>query len=188
MTDKPDAKTFDLGQFLAGRGYPEKKVDIFLDEEAGLAIAEANAELTRLSGLGKTDEYEALEKRQQELIASLAERKLTVTVRGIPRKMKRDIFAKVEAEHPSKKDAFGREELTVAAMEATDNLLWAAYIVQIETPDGATITPSEKDIVDLRDLAPMADLKAIQQAIAAVDEAGEGFEIAARNVDFLSKP
>jgi len=66
--------------------------------------------------------------------------------------------------------------------------MWTAHIVTIVSPDGSAMTPGEDDIVALRDLAPMADLKAIQNAIDEIEEAGEGFEIAARSVDFLSKP
>ena len=185
---KPDAKTFDLGEFLTGRGYPEKTVPIFLDEEAGFTIAETNKTLQTLSNLGKADEYDALELKQNELIASLNERRLSVTVRGIPRKVKRDIYATIQAKHKPSKDAFGREEFSQEASELTDVLMWTAHIVTIVSPDGSAMTPGEDDIVALRDLAPMADLKAIQSAIDEIEEAGEGFEIAARSVDFLSKP
>ncbi len=189
MTDiSPSPKTFDLGEFLAGRSYPEKTVNIYLDEAAGLAISETNERLNLLSKLGEVDEYNELEKKLQSLIESLDERKMQVTVRGIPRKLVKDIIAKITAEHPPKKDAFGREESTPEADEALSTLLWSAHIVQIVAPDGSTITPSEGDVAALRDLAPQADLRAIQKAIDEVSNASDGFEVAARSVDFLSKP
>jgi hypothetical protein len=188
IVDKPDVKTFDLGEFLAGRGYPEKTVSIFLDEAVGFTIAETNKTLQKLSDLGKADEYDALELKQNELIASLNERKLAITVRGIPRKVKRDIYATIQAKHKPSKDAFGREEFSQEAAELTDVLMWTAHIVQVAPANGSAITPSEGDIIALRDLAPMADLKTIQNAIDEIEEAGEGFEIASRSVDFLSKP
>jgi hypothetical protein len=188
IVDKPDVKTFDLGEHLAGRGYPEQEVSIFLDETIGFAIAEADRKLQTLSSLGKTEEYNALEEKQQVLFDSLAERRLVVTVRGVPRKVKRDIYAKVQSEFPAKKDAFGREEFPVEASELTDQLLWTAHIVKVTSPDGTSVTPSPDEVQQLRDLAPMADLKSIQAGIEKVDNAGEGFEIASRSVDFLSKP
>lgn len=184
----PTAKTFDLGAMLAGRGYPETTVDIYLDEAAGLAISEANAELTRLSGLGLTKEYNSLEKTFAELLKDLEARKLTVTVKGVPRKVKADIVKKVTTEHPAKKDAFGREEFSDEANDALTKLLWRAHIVRVVDPSGATITPSEDDITALLDLAPAADVRAIDSAIGKVDGASEGFEAVARGTDFLSKP
>lgn len=186
--ETPTAKTFDLGAILAERSYPETTVDIYLDEATGLAITEVNAELNRLSGLGKTKEYNALEKKFQTLLEDLDGRKLTVTVKGIPRKVKSDIIKKVTTENPSKKDAFGREEFSAEADEALTKLLWQAHIVSVTDPSGAKITPSEKDISDLLDLAPTADIKAIDAAIGKVDAASEGFEAVARGTDFLSKP
>lgn len=189
MTDAaPNPKTFDLGEFLAGRSYPEKTVNIYLDEAAGLAINETNKELDTLSRLGKVDEYNELEKKLASLIESLDERKMQVTVRGVPRKLVKDIITKIEAEYPSKRDAFGRDEQNSEADEALSCLLWSAHIVQIVAPDGSTVTPSEADIVALRDLAPQADLRAIQKGIDEVNSASDGFEVAARSVDFLSKP
>lgn len=186
--ETPTAKTFDLGAILAERSYPETTVDIYLDEATGLAITEVNAELNRLSGLGMTKEYNDLEKKFQALLKDLDGRKLTVTVKGIPRKTKSDIIKKVTTENPSKKDAFGREEFSAEADEALTKLLWQAHIVSVTDPSGAKITPSEKDISDLLDLAPTADIKAIDAAIGKVDAASEGFEAVARGTDFLSKP
>lgn len=188
MTEAPSPKTFDLGEFLAGRSYPEKTVSIYLDEAAGLTLLEMNKELDRLSTLKDTKAFEALDKAQQNLIKSLDERKIQVTVRGLPRKLVKDIVAKVEAEYPTKRNAFGQEELNPDGNEALSSLIWAAHITQIVSPDGSTITPSEDDIKALRDLAPQADLRAIQKAIDEVNGASDGFEIASRSVDFLSKP
>ena len=186
--ETPTAKTFDLGAMLAGRGYPEKTVSIYLDEAAGLAINETNEQLNILSKLGKADEYEKLQKKLDGLIKSLDKQKMQVTVRGVPRKLVKDIVAKIEAEYPSKKDAFGRDETNSQADEALSCLLWSAHIVKIAAADGSTITPSEEDIATLRDLAPQADLRAIQRAIDDVNTASDGFEVATRSVDFLSKP
>jgi hypothetical protein len=184
----PTAKTFDLGAMLAGRGYPETTVDIYLDEAAGLTIAETNVELTRLAGLGQTKEYETLEKKFRAMLKDLESRKLSVTVKGVPRKVKADIVKKVTTEHPAKKDAFGRQDFSSEADEALTRLLWQAHVVQIVDPSGAVLTPSEQDISDLLDLAPTADVKAIDGAIGRIESAGEGFEVAARGADFLSKP
>jgi predicted phage gp36 major capsid-like protein len=188
MTEAPSPKTFDLGQFLAGRSYPEKTVNIYLDEAAGLTLLEMNKKLDRLSTLKDTEAFTELEAKQVALIESLNERRMQVTVRGVPRKVLSDIFKMVDTELPPKKDAFGREEIDAARDERVSNLLWAASIVKIVSPDGGEITPSETDIVALRELAPTADLRTIQGAIDEVAAAGDGFEVAARSVDFLSKP
>jgi hypothetical protein len=184
----PDVKTFDLGAILAGRGYPEVTVDIYLDEKAGLAIAETNAELSRLSGLGMSKEYTVLEKKFNGMLEELSARKLSVTVRGIPRKVKNDIVKKITIEFPSKKDAFGREDFSREADNKLTALLWQAHVVQVVSADGVSLTPSEKDIEDLLDLAPTADIRTIDAAIGKVESAGEGFDAVARGSDFLSKP
>lgn len=188
MTETPNPKTFDLGEFLAGRSYPEKTVSIYLDEAAGLTLLMMNKELDRLTTLKDSDGFAELEAKQIALIESLNERRMQVTVRGVPRKVLSDIFKLVDAELPPKKDAFGREDFDAAREERASSLLWTASIVKIVSPDGGQITPSEEDVVGLRELAPNADLRTIQAAIDEVAAAGDGFEVAARSVDFLSKP
>lgn len=189
-----DKKTFDLGEVLAGRGYPETQVYVYFDEKAGYAIQEANERLTELSGLASTDksgkrakEYDALEEELGKLIADLDERKFTVKLKGTPPKVLRDILKKIDSKHPPKKDAFGREEFSQDREDMFKALLWQSHITQIVDPSGGTITPNEEDIQNLFDLAPTADIKAIDKGISDLSDAGGGFEVAARGTDFLSK-
>lgn len=192
---KPDVKTFDLGAVLAGRGYPETEVTVYFDEATGLAISEANEKLSELAGLAATDssgkrskEYDSLEAELAKMVASLSERKFTIKIKGTPPKVKQDILRQVDAKFPAKRDAFGREDFDQSREDEFQRLMWATHIVRIIDPSGAEITPTEDDVKDLRDLAPLADQLSISQGIAHVGEAGKGFSIAARDVDFLSKP
>ena len=183
-----DAKTFDLQAVLAGRGYPEKVVYVYFDEAAGQEIRDINERLNTLSGLGLTDEYNALEEELNQKMRSLNERRYEVHLKGVPRKVKQDIIKSVLAKFPPKKDAFGREEYDGAVDEELALLTYQSRIVKIVAPDGAETLPSEDDIKAILELAPVADIKTIDAAINELDSAGDGFEQAARNTDFLSKP
>ena len=187
MTE-PSAKTFDLQAVLAGRGYPEKVVHVYFDEAAGQEIRDLNARLTTLSGLGLSDEYDKAEQELFDKMKSLNERRYEIHLKGVPRKIRADILKSALAKFPSKKDAFGRDEYDSGIDDEIARLTYQSRIVKIVSPDGDEKVPTEDDIQAILDLAPVADIKTIDSAINELDSAGEGFEQAARNTDFLSKP
>lgn len=183
-----DPKTFDLVAVLAGRNYPETTATVYFDEAAGLEIANRDKELQRLSNLGKADEYTALEEVQNAAIEALKDQAFTFTIRGVSRKVKSDVVKQVMAEHPSERNAFGVAEPNPAADERITELIWQTHIVGVTSPTGETTgQPDEDTVKQLLGLLPQSAYLAIEKAINEVTEgAKSGFEIAARDADFLS--
>lgn len=189
MPETPDFATFDIGEVLAGRGYPETEVAVYMDEQSGYAVNLINEELTRLSGLGLVEEYAELEAKFNTMLADLNGSRYVFTLKGTPRKVKADIVRSVLAEYPEKKDFLGRVEDNPEREEKYANLLWASHVARITAPNGAVSVPTYDNIVQFRDYAPIAAIEAIETGITELTSGAKaGFEAAARNTDFLSEP
>lgn len=186
----PAAGLFDIGAVLAGRGYPEVEVPFFLDESAAIALARAEKQLTTLALLGKTEEHDALDKTVADLRASLRSQQYVYHLRGVPNKTRQDILTKAFEKYPRVKDMFGTEERNDERDLYYTTLLWQAMTVKITAPNGAVqITPSLESIQQFRDFAPTAALDAISAGIQELTTGVKaGFEAAAQETDFLSKP
>lgn len=184
---EPDKNEFDLFAAITGRAYPEASVDIYLDEAKGLRVAELNARLDQLSALGLTDEYNSVEAEFEALIDELREDRIRVNLKGVPVRVKKDILRKVSSENPPTRDAFGREQYGPEAEDALDLLSLQAHVTTIENADGEGKAPSEEELKALLDYAPTSAIKQIMQAIQGLEKSSEGFEIASRGADFLSK-
>lgn len=182
MSTELDFETFDLAEVLAGRGYPEKEVSVYFDEQVGYAIHEFRQRMRLL----ESDEYASAEKELAALVESLNDQRYTFTLRGVPMQVQSDIFKRAKAQFEPKKKSGTIDNDEV--VEHYTNLLWAAYIVKITSPSGAVQTsPGEDAVALIRAKAPAAAIAAIQEGISELAEGTKsGFEYAAKSADFLS--
>lgn len=194
MTDDltGDALGFDLLGAIEGTTFPEAEVDFWFDAAAANLVNSLNKRLTLLGTLGRVEEYEALEPVFNDALANLADSKYTVTVRGVPREVKKAWVAKAEAKHADKKpDKNGFVEPNLKALQYIQLLQWQSQIVKIENPEGKVNTgPFDEAIIDnLLNKAPEASLSAVAAAIEELDTGAKaGYEVAVRNLDFSQEP
>lgn len=190
MTDAPNAETFDLGAFLAGVNYPTDEVEVFFAEDVAYALNKVNSAIKRAEILEDADALRELEGKRDELInAGLASR-LVIHIQGISRRTEKDINAKVMSEYPVETNLIGTVKPNPERAEALANLFWAAYITQIEAPNGSVLTaPGLEDIKRLRDTAPESAIETIESAINGLTTGAKGgFESLAQEHGFLSQP
>jgi len=190
MSETPETKTFDLAAVLEGRDYPEKTVDVYFDESLGMAVSEANNILGDLAKKGESSAYKDAEKKFEDLLKTAEKHRYRVLLRGVPRKVKKDILTRLMAEYPKDKNIFDLDSFTPEKEEFYSGLLWEAYVVNITDPSGATSgKPNQDDIRTFRSYAPQSAVNAIEQGIQDLEnEVSAGFEVIARSADFLSKP
>lgn len=192
MTNAVDPGSFDLIDAINGTTYPEEEVPFLFDARAANAIAGLDAELKKNLALGRVEQYEEVEKVYFEAIENLKPAMFKVTVKSVPREVKKAIIAKADAKHPKEFNALtGAEEVSDEKEEYFNVLNWRAHISKIEDPSGRVIHgPLPEDHIQLLlDKGPDASLAAVASKIAELESgAASGYEQAIRNLDFLSKP
>lgn len=186
----PSASTFDITAVLQGRGYPELEVPFYVDEPSALALSQAEKQLTNLAMLGKTTEHDELEKRVNDLRDALRANRFTYHLRGIPNKVRQDVYRKAFEKYPRQQSFIGIEEDNPERDAYYTTLLWQAMTVKIVAPDGAVqVNPPLEVVQQFRDFAPSAALNAIDAGIQELSNGVKaGFETAAQETDFLSQP
>jgi len=184
MTETPDAKTFDIVGFLAGRDLPTREVKVPFDEDLLLRISEVEKARNKI-GLSE-DEVEALDKEMDELQARYRDESFTFTIKAIPEHVRRDITDKNLRDHPITTDAFGREQPDPEANAALALSTWAAYVLSVTDPSGATSPVGESGAKALYDNAPAAVHMALNEGISEVMAGStKGFKVA-QGLNFLS--
>ncbi|MCK9599199.1 MAG: hypothetical protein M0R06_09175 [Sphaerochaeta sp.] len=177
-------KTFNLKAALAGISYPEETVTVFLDAKLMYEYSQAKREWDYdPANKEKEARVEELEKKFEDIA-------LTITVKDMPSRIRKDVVKKVRAEFPAEVNMFGVPIDTVEGQEELQVHLWALYITSITAPDGTVIAPpSLDDIRALRDAAPDIALGAIKTAIDGLTEITKsGYEQAVQAPGFLSQP
>lgn len=186
--EAPDFKTFDIADMFAGISYPEDSVTINTDARAAFEIHRLKEEALR--AVQDKDEAKGrdVESRLKALLEKAKNTQFTIHVRGVSRDDRRNVEEIVEAEFPTKRDLFGREEVNRAGNEKYENLMWALYITRIERPDGsALVAPTEADVALIRGRTPESELLRVAEAIRGLQEGAKGgFETLAQDTDFLS--
>lgn len=184
-----NAKTFDLGAVLAGQDYPEKTVDVYFNEALAFEITKLNDELKFLKALDD-DKYVALQDKFDKLIKEAEQFRYVFHLKAAPSRVKNDIKAQVDREYPVKHNQIGFPEPDPVRDRLYASLMMQVYVTKIVAPDGAEIVaPSIEIINDFMDNAPSHALAKVENAIVAFDaEVANGFEVAAKSADFLSKP
>jgi len=177
-----EPKKFNLIAALVGRSFPKETVTVFLDE----ALMYEYAKAARASDLDPADKGKEL--IREEMAKAFAELKMTVTVQGIPRHVRKAVLDAVRIEHPAKQNAFMQDVPDPVADELVTLGYWKQAVVEMTSPDGEAFLPTEEDIESFRANAPDSSVMAVDQAIFGMHtEAGKGYEQAVQELDFLSQ-
>jgi hypothetical protein len=99
-----DRKVFNLADFVKGRSYPEAEVVIFLDDNAGLKIAELK---DNLSGEKNPDVVDSIQKRIDELTQEIHNSALIFKMRGVSQEIVEAILKKTNLRHNIAKSSDG---------------------------------------------------------------------------------
>lgn len=75
--------SFNLGEFVKGRGYPQDTVEIYVDVESAYELSKLNEKLIKAT---ETEESEKLEAEAKVLSDKILASKLTFNMRGIDQK------------------------------------------------------------------------------------------------------
>jgi hypothetical protein len=97
---------FNLADAIKGRSYPEKTITIFTDAKAAFELKELNDAMNDFDYTEPIEEYEALEKKAQELAKTISDSKLIFKMRGISQEKVQEITSKLE---PEGEDVSGHE-------------------------------------------------------------------------------
>ena len=179
----PDPKTFTLKDALAGISFPEETVTVFLD--AGLMYEYAQAKRD-MDYDPANNEKQAKVEELETLFKDIA---LTVRVKDMPSKIRKDVVKKVRVEYPPTTNMLGMAIDTPEGQEELQVQLWSMYVISITAPDGTVISPDADDIRTLRDNAPDIALNAIKSAIDGLtDITKSGYEQIVKEPGFLSQP
>ena len=190
MTDEitGDPGTFDLLGAIEGTTFPETTVPFLFDAEAANALAAINREMQKALILERKDEYEALEVSYGAAREALKGATFEVTLKSIPRKVKKAILAEADAKYKPKHNALtGREEDNFEKVEFYNLLTWRAHIVKFTDPTGKVVNgPLDRELVGkLLDNAPEASIAAVSEAIDDLENGSKaGYEQAVQMLDF----
>ena len=184
MTTELTPETFDLISVLAGRSYPTLERPIYFNESLGFEIFQLEKKRSTEFDAAKVKKLDA---EISKLVKQAKKEQYTVTVQSIPDQARKDIHNAVLDEYPSKKSLVGQEEPHPEADSEYTRRMWSAYIQVITNPDGAVTTVDLEVARALHDSAPSTVHETINQAIGELQSGAKaGFEIAAKEADFLS--
>lgn len=184
---QPDFKTFDLVEALSGQAYPEKDIQVSLDSKTAAEIAVTNRKLDTLDP--DSEEFKALEDKLVDLIKKLRSEMYTLTIKGVPNEVRRNILLNVYGELENIPEGKRTQVQTYEAEEKVTFKTWAAHIVKITNPDGAVRTSlTDKEAESLFNALPGFSRNLVIETINEMEEiTTAGFEIAITDLDFLSE-
>jgi len=174
------ANTFDLGQVLAGRGYPTDTVTVYLDEATAYLIQAQREIVSTATG----DELVAAQEALDALVEQAKPSAYTFHLKGRSRLVLRDIAKDAWSKFPDKVNSPLRMVEADERKEYQESLEWEASIEKIVNAEGAESDIDLDGVTAFRNSAPQASLNAIQRKIDALREAGAGFEYISQSADF----
>lgn len=187
MSEELNSATFDLVGVLSGRDYPTTTKEVYFNEALGFSINELRGLRDRAVLLQEEEKAKELQESLDSLIEETKSQKFTIHFQSIPEGTRRDISRRVEEEYPTKKDLIGREEKNPEADDAFTIAAWDAYITKVEDPEGAIAVGSREVAESIYNDAPETVHLLINEAISELRSgARDGFEFAAKELDFLS--
>lgn len=190
---------FNILDAIAHRAYPHADVNVFLNEELAYNAAIIEEQIDELEKLGTEDslkESDVLSKKLNKMIDELESSKYVFSVYGISEGEREDLnkiaIEKFPIEYEETKNPFTGEPIKTEIKDIErdrhfTNLLWAAQIRKIKSPDGGEQERiTLKDVEELRRSLPIAGIAAINEAVEKVRAATAVF-MAKVNEDFLAK-
>lgn len=180
-------ETFDLAGLLSGRDYPSTEISVYFDEALGFKIHELSQSLPELITAGELDEAKAVQEEIAALVESTKDAKYVITLQSVSEGVRRSIHDKVEQTHPTKLNFMGQPEPNPEGDHLFRKLLWSAYIRTVTDAKGKVNLVGENEIKALMDDAPPTVQAQINVGINKLHKgAQEGYEFAAKELDFLS--
>lgn len=176
--------TVDIAAIISGVTYPEDTFPIWLDRAASYELVKLSRAMDTIADQD-SDEFKAVAEKAQAMKNRLEASKFVVTVRGTSRRVRLAIVESLTSKHNLQPG----QRLTTEQYEENQARMWAAHIVNIETPNGESFRPSIEQALELRGELSEYAIGQIDKCIDVLAE-GEaaGFELAAMDVDFLSEP
>lgn len=180
-------ETFDLAGLLSGRDYPSTDIKVYFDEALGFKIHELSQTLPELITAGELDEAKDTQEKIAALVEATKDAQFTIHLQSVSEGVRRSIHDKVEAEHPTKLNFMGQPEPNPQGDHLFRKLLWGTYVRTVTDPQGKVSVVGEREIKSLMDDAPATVQAQINIAINSLHKgAQEGYEFAAKELDFLS--
>lgn len=179
---------FDLRDVLADAVPETTEVEVWLDK-AGAAELEA----LEIQLADEEDEKVAqkLLDTYREKLVEYQNKRFVFHLESIPREQKQDLQIQAFELVPSKRDAFGREDVVQDYKRnlKLKTLVFHAYITKIVNPAGAVqIKPDLETIAHFTGRAPESAMKRLDEAINKLDSEADLNRFAQQDPDFLSKP
>jgi len=142
VTEALAPETFDVLDFVQGRGLPRSAVTLYTDVEAGQRLAdlaateESNAKLAEKEGLGIADEVEWVDPDEvEELRERIENSAITFKLRGLAPAAKKALRNGLVAKHNFKEDVPANEQ--EAYFEEYSYTLIAKTVEAVVRADGA---------------------------------------------------
>lgn len=179
------AELLDLGTVLAEREQPEESITFFLNEK----LQYARSVLVEQAKSAKDPEVASeLEGKIGEVDEALAESKYTLTLRGLPQRMREDINSKALAEFPVKPNFMGYDDSANAKARAEKEnlLLLASSIVRlVKESTGAEKTQwTAEEVSAFSDTLSLGVLKQVDKVIKELAERVNESALAALDPSF----
>ena len=185
-----DPQTFNIADMFTGAAFPKESVTIYTNEEAGYKLDKLNKRIAREIGVGDDDTLTKLEEEAKALLEIVNKSRYVFHMTGVSRDDLKTIAEKARQAHPSKYGTFGQELPNPEQDDYFSNLLWAIHTERIEAPNGAMITaPDDSQMKIIRtNLSKSQQEKIVAQIDDFASGSASGFEAAAQESDFLSRP
>ena len=176
-------EVLNLADMLTGNNFPEKTIDVFVNEALAYQIADLNERIA------SEPSNEALEAELDGLIEEAQAFRFRIVIQGVPRHDLMAALERIEEQFPAEYSALGRRKPNAEADNAMSILQWVLHIKKIVGPSGAEAGPlSEEEAETLRDQLPLAAIQAVETGISdIIEKTRSGHEALAMESDFLSK-
>lgn len=200
---------FNIIDAVKDRAFPKISVDIYLDESVAFIISQLDELLQKTASSmdknkilskkdvdGITKKRDEIIDRKDKLIEEMGGAKYVFHFKGISEGKRQDIYDKTVEKFPIKYDKTRNPYTGKLEKEEIDevdrdryfsDLLWEAYVVGIDSPDGESqngITLEEA--TELRRSLPAASVAKISETIEKLRIASAAFMMSV-NEDFLAK-
>jgi cell division septum initiation protein DivIVA len=192
---------FSIINVLRGRGYPTQEVSVYVDDSRAYEAAKLQEKIDKLEeNINPTDaeiaEAKKLTKTLAIIVKEMDNSRYVFLITGISEGKREELLERAIAAHPIEHEEIKHPftgEVTKKDKESPErnklftDLLWEANISKITAPDGSVQEDVlMEDVMDLRNLLPVASAKAITDATENIRISTAVFMFKA-DEDFLAK-
>jgi len=194
VTEAKKPGVFNIVDVVKERAFPKQVVNVYVDESIAYETSKLKEELSKTDAAAKeyVEIQAKIDAKLDELLQSKYEFHLTGISEGQRDKLHAECIEKFPIEYSEDKNLFTNEVKRVEIQsderdEVFTNLLWAAHVEKIVSPDGAVqVGLSVDDAKTLRSGLPLAASSGINDAIDKLRIATSVFLLKV-DEDFLAK-